>query len=188
MATATELCPGWVVAPEHRDAINAIFRWCMELDGCLDPMKGLWLCGSNGTGKTTLLHIVKHFCQRIGRKDMDGNPYGFRISNAPQVCSIYEREGYKGIEEFVRLRRQAFDELGAEATLTGHYGTPLDVMQYILLGRYDNRHFGFTHVTTNLTLDDVKARYKIKVYDRIKEMFNIVYLGGRTYRGDFTKI
>ena len=111
-----------------------------------------------------------------------GDIYGFRIVNVPELCGIYEDKGRKDIDKYITERRQAFDELGAEETLTGHFGTPLNVMQYILMGRYDRRFGDFTHVTTNLTLEDVKARYEDRIYDRCKEMFNIVYLGGKTYR------
>lgn len=182
MKTARGICPTWEVAPEHREAVNAIFEWCMDIPGKLDLSKGLWLWGNNGTGKTTLLRIVKEFCREIRKRDSRGDIYGFRIVNVPELCGIYESKGRKGIEEYIVTSRQAFDELGAEETLTGHFGTPLNVMQYILMGRYDRRFGGVTHVTTNLTLEDVKARYGDRIYDRCKEMFNIVYLGGKTYR------
>lgn len=180
--TARDICPEWKVAPEQREAINAIFTWCMDIPGKLDLDKGLWLCGNNGTGKSTLLRIIKNFCKEAGKKDSYGNDYGFRIVSVPELCGIYETKGRSGIEEYIVNKRQAFDELGAEETVTGHFGTPLNVMQYILLGRYDRRYKDFTHVTTNLTLDDVKAQYGDRVYDRCKEMFNLIHLGGKTYR------
>lgn len=180
--TARNICPDWQVAGEHRYAINDIFRWCLELDGNLDCNKGLWLWGNNGTGKTTMLKIIKDFCRKIGKRDAKGNIYSFRIVNVPEVCGIYEDKGRKGLSEFVTLPCQAFDELGAEETLTGHFGNPINVMQYILMGRYDRRYENFTHVTTNLEQSDLLKRYGPRVYDRCKEMFNFVYLGGKTYR------
>lgn len=179
---AREICPAWKVAPEHREVINAIFEWCMDIPGNLDLEKGLWLWGNNGTGKTTLLHIVKRFCARIGKRDSCGDVYGFRIVNTSEICGAYERDGRGGIEKYIVSRRQAFDELGSEEIPTGHFGTPLNVMQYILQGRYDRRFGDFTHVTTNLTLDDVMRRYEARIYDRCKEMFNLIHLGGKTYR------
>lgn len=181
--TAREICPGWQVAAENRGAVTDIFRWCLELDGRLDPGKGLCLCGNIGTGKSTMLAIVKEFCRRIGRLDDQGNLYGFRITNTLEVCRAYQTEGYVGIAEYCDLQRQAFDELGAEPTMTGHYGTPLDVMGTVVMARYDNRHDGFTHVTTNLTERDLEERYGGRVYDRMREMMNFVTLAGRSWRG-----
>ena len=180
--SARNICTDWKVAKEHREAINDIFRWCLELDGNLDCNKGLWLWGNNGTGKTTILKIIQEFSHAIGKRDAWGNEYGFRINSVPVICGIYEKEGRGGIEQFATLRRQAFDELGAEEVITGHYGTPLNVMQYILMRRYDRRFDSFTHVTTNLTKEELQERYGDRVYDRCKEMFNFIHLGGTTNR------
>lgn len=182
--TARAICPGWTVAPENRTTVNAIFEWCMGMDGELDPDKGLWLYGNIGTGKSTMLKIVKEFCRRIGRRDPMGNTYGFRISSALEICSRYQKEGASGIEEYITLPRQAFDEVGSEPTATGYYGTPMDVISTILMGRYDRRHENITHVTTNLSVDGLAARYKDRVYDRCREMFNFVNFKGKSYRGD----
>lgn len=182
LKTARNICPDWRIADEHKDTVNDIFTWCLGMNGNLDCDKGLWLWGNNGTGKTTMLKIIKDFCRAIGKRDAMGNEYGFRIVSVPEICGIYEKEGRGGIEQFATLRRQAFDELGAEEVITGHYGTPLNVMEYILMRRYDRRYDDFTHVTTNLTKEELKERYKDRVYDRCKEMFNFIYLGGATYR------
>lgn len=184
MEVALEVCPEWTVLPEHRRAIGAIFNWCMDLPGPLLLHKGLWLCGNNGTGKTTLLQIVKRFCPIAGKLDMNGNPYGFRITNALEVCSRYEQKGDQGIETYIREPRQAFDELGAESIPSGYFGCAKNVMQHILLGRYDRRFGGFTHVATNLDFPDVMGFYGPRVYDRIKEMFNFILLKGTTFRGE----
>jgi len=178
------ICPGWTVAPDNRESVNAIFEWCMGMDGRLDLDKGLWLWGNIGTGKSTMLKIVKEFCRRIGKLDPWGNDYSFRITSALEISTRYQQEGASGIEDYIRLPRQAFDEVGAEPTATGYYGTPMDVIGTILMGRYDRRHENITHVTTNFTEDDLLARYKARVYDRCREMFNFVYFGGKSYRGD----
>ena len=185
--TAREICPGWEVVPQFRPALDAIMRWCLEAPGPLDPSKGLWLGGTNGTGKTTLLAVVKEYCRRIGRLDMKGNLYGYRITNVAEVCKAYEREGGAGIATYIESPRQAFDELGVDPSATGHFGTPLNVMQHVFLARYDRRRDSFTHVTTNLDMDQVREIYGPKVYDRIKEMFNFIILTGKSLRGGAIK-
>lgn len=152
------------------------------LDGKLDLNKGLCLWGNPGTGKSTMLEIVKRFCKYLGLKRCNGHT-SFRISNAADdVCAAYERKGFEGIEEFVRSDAQAFDEVGAETIPTGHYGTNSNVMQRILQSRYDKRFTSLTHMTTNLSKQGIVKTYGDRVWDRCKEMFNFIEFSGKTLR------
>lgn len=181
MQKAAEVCPGFCVTDDNRAVIADIFNWCLMLPGKYDPHKGLCLLGNVGTGKTTLLRIVKAF-GRLVRPMEDGFPYSFRISNASEVCAAYAKDGYEGVQTYIDSDRQAFDELGAETIPTGHYGTSENVMQYLLQRRYDRRFTAFTHVTTNLTTGQLRAAYGDRVYDRCRELFNFVELRGRSFR------
>lgn len=166
-----------------KDVYNDIFCWCLMLDsGRLDPSKGLWLYGNIGTGKSTMLEIVKAFCREVRPPKTDGNPYSFRISNAVDVCSDFQANGFIGIETYVQSDWQAFDELGSEPKFVGYYGTPQNVFQYILQRRYDRRHSSTTHITTNLSPAQIAERYSERIYDRCKEMFNFVEFTGKTFR------
>lgn len=182
VAVAREICPGWDVSEQNRATVRAVFEWCMGIRGLADPDKGLWLYGNVGTGKSTMLRIVKEYCRRIGRRDPWGGEYGFRITSCVEVCGNYQSQGFSGIDDFISLRRQAFDEVGAEARVTGYYGTPLDVIGTVLMGRYDRRHDNITHATTNLTPDELRRRYGDRVYDRCREMFNFLHFSGQSYR------
>lgn len=179
---AKEVCPGYELRQEQKPLLNDIFRWCMMLDGALDPSKGLWLYGNIGTGKSTMLEIVRRFCSMVRPKDEKGFPYSFRTTNAVEICGEFAERGYEGIKTYIDSPRQAFDEVGAECVPTGHYGTQLNVIQYILQHRYDNRFDNFTHVTTNLTKKQITERYDGRIYDRCKEMFNFVEMSGKTFR------
>ncbi len=182
MQYARTECPGFTVQPELRETINDIFRWCMMLEGRLDPDKGLWLYGNIGTGKSTILRIVKQFCKVVRPRCQDGWPYSFAIFNAVDICSVFAGKGFDGLKEFVDSDRLAIDELGSETIPTGHYGTPLNVIQHLLQSRYDKRHRSFTHVTTNLSIEQIADIYTPRIYDRCKEMFNFVEFTGRTLR------
>ncbi len=182
MRVAESICPGYAVNHNNRSIISNIFRWCMMLDGELNPTKGLWLYGNIGTGKSTLLHIIKCFCHDIRPRDADGNYYSFAIVNASEICADFTKRGYEGIDVWMKSSRLAIDERGREPMVTGYYGNAMNVLQQILQTRYDNRFNNFTHVTTNLTEDEIKARYHAHIYDRCKEMFNFVYFGGATFR------
>lgn len=199
MEVARRICPSFVVREDYKPLFNDIVRYCLMADGNLNPRKGLWLWGDIGTGKTTLLHIVRDFCSIVRPLDRDGGQYSFRITNAIDVCAKFADKGYEGIKKYIasdpemyigmyninlNISRQAFDEIGSEARITQHYGCAENVFQYILQRRYD-RHDGIdniTHVTTNLTPKQIAGEYGARIHDRCKEMFNFVALRGKTFR------
>lgn len=182
MDVAARIRPGFLVQDAHKELYNDIFRWCLMLDGRLNPGKGLWLYGNVGTGKSTMLWIVKEFCKVVRPPKPDGFPYSFRISNAVDVCGDFQREGFEGIKTYIESDWQAFDEVGSESKVVGYYGTPQNVFQHILQCRYDNRHRNTTHITTNLSIQQISERYSPRIYDRCKEMFNFVEFNGKTFR------
>ena len=174
------------VREEMKPAYNDIVHWAvMDYDGNLDPDKGLLIWGDIGTGKSTMLKIIREFCSLV-RPHIEGNRYYFRIDNVIDVCAAYADEsiygGYRGIRQYIDSPRQAFDELGSETLPTGRYGNFENVMQYIFQSRYDNRYHQFTHATTNFTIDQIQEAYGERIYDRFKEMFNFVALRGKTFR------
>lgn len=182
LQTAQEVCPEFQIRDDLRKSITDIFYWCIMANGNLNPQKGLWLYGNIGTGKTTLLEVVRRFCKLVRPYDNKGFPYSFRTTNALEVCGEYSTNGHVGIATYINSGRQAFDELGSESIPTGYYGTPMNVFQYILQRRYDNRYKSFTHVTTNLSIKQISEYYGPRIYDRCKEMFNFVEMGGKTWR------
>lgn len=198
MSVARRICPSFTVRDEYKTTYNDIVRYCLMADGNLDPDKGLWLWGDIGTGKTTLLRIIRDYCALVRPCDSDGRQYGFRITNAVDVGYRFSSKGYDGIKEYIgretemyigqsnfntNLSREAFDELGSEPRIMQHYGSVLNVFQYILQMRYDRRGRGnITHVTTNLSPKQITEYYEARIYDRCKEMFNFVELRGKTFR------
>lgn len=147
-----------------------------------DPQKGLLLCGGVGIGKTTLME----FFQRNQKAS-------YRIVSCRHIESAYgstdpEKGGDEAIRQYSsnfkvamnaspfghRYYGYCFDDLGVEA-VGSHYGNKKDVMVEVLSIRYDGRldHF-MTHMTTNLSPDAVRHRYGERVFDRMREMFNII--------------
>ena len=183
---ARNVCPGFEIRDELKSTYNDIFHWAvMDYDGNLDPDKGLFLWGDVGTGKSTMLKIIREFCQYV-RPPVDGRSYYFRIDNVIDICAEFADEtrdgGYNAIRCYINCPRQAFDELGSETKPTGRWGNFENVMQYIFQRRYDSRDSQFTHVTSNYTPDQIAEYYGARIYDRFKEMFNFVALRGKTFR------
>ena len=63
-----------------------------------------------------------------------------------------------------------------------NYLNQLNVMQYILEMRYDKREGNITHVTTNMSIDEIKIMYEDYIFDRCKLMFNFIEIVSPTYR------
>jgi DNA replication protein DnaC len=47
-------------------------------------------------------------------------------------------------------------------------------MHEVLTQRYKNGLFTSTHVTTNLSAEQIKELYGVRVADRMREMFNLI--------------
>lgn len=188
------VCPGFKITANMKPLLNDLVRWCLMLDGKHDPRKGLWLWGDIGTGKSTMLEIIREYCRivrppvRYREKDhpkelrKDTWVYNFRITNASYVAGAFAKEGYPGLEEYIITPRQAFDEVGRECNPTGYYGNMENVFQYIMQRRYDLRHGDFTHVTSNLSPEQIGEIYGDHIYDRCFEMFNFVEMSGKSWR------
>lgn len=175
-------CGGYIIDKRNRDVIRNIFDYAIS-QGPLDHNKGLWLWGDIGTGKTTLLKVLRQFDSDIKGRNEGGYPIGgFGIHNTIEVCSKFAKHGMEGLDIYINSNNVAFDELGSEAPLTGFFGNQLNVMQYILQRRYDKRKYTTTHITTNLSPDQIGERYGDRIYDRCIEMFNFVELGGCSWR------
>lgn len=142
-----------------------------------DPNKGLLLVGGVGIGKTTLMHFFKQ-----------NQKYSYRVMSCREIESDFSSEGEKSVvycSQNIKIAVNAnpfghqeigfcFDDLGTEANAK-HYGKEKNVMAEILLNRYDNQLLSYcTHVTTNLTADQIKEQYGSRVTDRMREMFNII--------------
>lgn len=182
MRNAKEMCPEFSVTKELRPTLNALFNWCVMLPAQLNPHKGLWLWGNIGTGKTTMLKIIRAFCNEVRPIDIEGRRYSFRITPVGDVCRDFMDKNYMGVQDYIDSNRQAFDDLGVEPQPLSYYGTMVNVMEYVLLARYERRDVAFTHVTSNLSPKQVGQMYGMRVYDRAKEMFNFVEMAGATFR------
>lgn len=140
--------------------------------------KGILLFGGVGVGKTTLMEVFQRNAL-----------FSYRVVSCREVEAQFAIEGNEAIEKFSRLLPVAinsnpyghqeigycFDDLGTENAVTKHFGNAKNVMADILLNRYDSKlDPRATHITTNLTLEDVEKFYGTRVLDRIAENFNII--------------
>ena len=149
--------------------------------------KGLHIWGNVGVGKTSIMRLfIKN--PRIN----------FDLKNCRQLSSSFSDDGSESITKFkTRIvdlhhgrevyggtvyKGVCFDDLGVEVDGVA-YGRRMNVLESIILDRYDNRvPFDETHITTNLDADDIEKRYGTRVRSRMREMFNLIELHGTDLR------
>lgn len=144
-----------------------------------DLKKGLWLYGSVGVGKTALMKFF-----------FKNQKQSFIVESCRTVEAHFAKDGDFGMDAFCRERRAStstsdpfghqvlgfcFDDLGTEPVVTKYYGTDKSVMTEVILNRYDAAlPFIQTHITTNLSAEQIRQRYGSRAADRMREMFNFL--------------
>lgn len=142
--------------------------------------KGLLLVGGVGIGKSTLMDFFKR-----------NQKHSYRMLSCREIESDFSSDGEKSVQYCsynIQIATNAdpfghqeigfcFDDLGTEAN-GKHFGKEKNVMAEIILNRYDNKiPYHCTHITTNLTADQIREQYGSRVTDRMREMFNIITFG-----------
>lgn len=157
------------------DQLCCYFANDRGFNGDLD--KGLFLMGGVGVGKTSIMRFFiknQRYSYRMEAcRDVEtnysalGDDYLHRVSNNLPIAVNADPFGHQQIGF-------CFDDLGTESD-GKHYGKGKNVMADVILNRYDNGlAYISTHITTNLSADEVKTMYGSRVTDRIREMFNII--------------
>ncbi len=106
----------------------------------------------------------------------------WRIVAAKEIVSAYQEGGSGALRQFIESDSLLIDDLGVEESRANHYGTQCNVIESVIMMRYNYRDTRLTHVTTNLDDTEILANYGERVYDRVREMFNIINLRGRSVR------
>jgi DNA replication protein DnaC len=136
-----------------------------------DLKKGLKLYGNVGCGKTTLMKMF-----------IDNPLQSHAVIHCRKVSSDFQKEGVEGIEKYYGYVNPGvkmmfghqdlgicFDDLGTESGAR-NYGNEANVMAEVILSRYESRVP--THITTNLSADQIEEYYGVRVRSRMREMFN----------------
>lgn len=136
----------------------------------------LFLQGSFGTGKTTILQTLYALYYTAGERTEFCTARGlieqYRLS-CNNECSKYEL--------YMRSNVLFVDDLGTERVQFKHYGDELYPVQDLIDYRYERQLTNI--ITTNLPLEKIKARYGGRLRDRFDEMCSIIRFSGESYRG-----
>ena len=172
----------------NRDLLNSLFAWVWKDDSInklnVDYNKGFMFFGSIGTGKSTTMRALQKYMLHV-RDTLKVDDYRlcFWMMSATEIANEYVIDGQPTILKYVeRDRNLCIDEFGREPLPAKYYGTPLNVLQFVLQLRYDHRRESITHITTNVDMADIMPMYGDYVADRFKEMFNFVKFDGNSNR------
>lgn len=148
-----------------------------------DLMKGLFIYGRLGTGKTMLFNALDLIFQK-----MQFHFHQFeRTSTKTVIFEVMKNKNLSiGIEKYLS-RQWMFDDLGHEKNMIGIFGDKVNVMEEIMTHRYNLfvESGKKTHVTSNLQIenpDEITVMYGDRVRDRFNQMFNFIYMGGDSLR------
>ncbi len=135
--------------------------------------KGILLSGPIGSGKTSLMNLMKHITP---------TEHKFSVKPCRDISFEFIQDGYEIIHRYSKgslyqsePRTFCFDDLGTENNLK-YYGNECNVMAEIILSRYDlfvSRKLQ-THITTNLSASEIEKQYGNRVRSRLRELCNLV--------------
>lgn len=153
--------------------------------------KGIWLYGNFGSGKTLMMEaflVMKKKC---------GDPIGIQTCNDINMRFTEvdkftgKAQKFEAVKVFANKHdkvERIFDDLGEEEITLNDYGNKICLMAYILGERYKGFGNGVvTHITTNLTKEEVANDYGGRIESRTMEMFNFIKLGSSVDSIDYRK-
>jgi hypothetical protein len=138
----------------------------------IDLDKGVLLSGPVGCGKTSLMALMT---------SIPGPERNFIMHSSRNISFEFMEEGYAVIQRYSGLsfyssrpKTYCFDDLGTERNFK-YFGNECNVMGEILLNRYDLFVSAgmLTHMTTNLSADDLEAYYGDRVRSRLRQQLNL---------------
>lgn len=190
--------PRFTIDADNRFAYTNFIRWAhgdasMQ---AIDPrsgsavpgrlMRGIYIAGSTGTGKSWCLEIMRGYCSALGfkmqtRDDLTPRPLWWNLTRSDAICDRYVETG--SVQDFKTQTSLGIQDFGNEPQESLHMGNRLDVMRSVIEFRGD-RTDQLTMITSNLKMggDRLLERYGDRVASRLAEMCNYLEIRGKDRR------
>lgn len=170
----------FIIDDMNKQLINQLFYYIVGASKLFsgDFEKGILVLGNLGSGKTI---IMQAFCQvwddlfNTKMRTTSAKKYVEFVMNPDKFRS----ETFNILPTYNKLTL-FIDDIGKESKKVNLYGTEFCPIADLFAERYDNG--SLTFATGNYTLDSLKEQYGETVTDRMKEMFNIIILKGKSRR------
>lgn len=144
-----------------------IVNWLTDNQG-----KGLLLIGSPGVGKSEIcMKVIPLIFQMVLHK----------VFSRYQATELCNETTYR---TSLRQRFIAIDDFGIEGTFYD-YGNPHIVLSEIVDGI--EKHGTLLIATTNLTMEEIKVKYGLRTFDRLRANMCIVVIREKSLRGKYEK-
>lgn len=148
---------------------------------------GLIISAGVGTGKTTLtralLNLLGQSPRAVERRNGGGHPPAHLI-DADQLALGYSPDDFAArngpLYRIWTSELLIIDDLGLEPLVAKHFGTEFRPVEMLIGMRY-NRMLP-TIISTNLTRGEIEARYGSRLFDRLNELFQFIYMSQESFR------
>lgn len=175
--------PKYVTTEEIKPILkNLLLYFTGNPESEYDLNKGIALLGGVGVGKSLLFHVFKQYTMGILKTN------SFRMFTAQEIVDNVEAAGVECLAQFGTLPEKPmtayFDDVASANEIINHYGTKTNVMEKVLTMRYDvfKKYNKLTHISSNQFPTQLNEIYGIRIVDRMKEMFNLIELNGKSHR------
>ena len=139
---------------------------------------GLLLCGNVGNGKTTLVKAIKTVISLLYDDNANYEKYRLNIISAKDIARDIREETI--IEKIKSHYLLAIDDVGQEPYEVVTFGNIVNPIDEVVSYRYDKMLT--TIITTNLSPEQLKEKYKLRLYDRLREMMYVIAYNNNSYR------
>jgi len=172
-----------IINNDNKKAWNQIIKYLHCENSEIETLKAIGISGKTGSGKTVTMLAMQKYIEfknikyRRGEKDCN---FLFKIFHSNIIVRDFQVNGHEGLTKYCTYLNICIDDLGAEIQDATHFGTKLNVIQYIIEERYSKNLI--THFTTNLNIELISEKYGDRVYSRIVQKTNILIMNDCDYR------
>ena len=189
-----QFVPGFALDEHCFNAYNVSLSWLIGSNhhAIDDHMKGLYIMGGTGSGKTTLVRLLRIMAYGLGVErpffDTGSGEYLYKPmlwscdQHAIATAQHYAETGeYQGLHN----RILHIGDLGAEPEETLHWGTRTKPLSDLICQRSDQGYYDAPMIiTSNYHPEDLRPRYGDRCVSRLLGDFILIEMGGRDRRTD----